>query len=179
MASSDSAAMPEVATEAIVVVDLVESTLTSNLFGWYAVGRQAIRDLRAADAIREYKPEVVSALARALWANNQPAEAEKYLKGILRAQPSFAAGYSELKRYYMKNNRLKDAEALLLNAAEYAPRHYEFLSQLAELYQQTGRLADMAKTLERLKKEASNSPAAAFAKPSRSGMRVVKRWGEW
>jgi len=47
MASSDSGAMPEVATEAIVVVDLVESTLTSNLFGWYAVGRQAIRDLRA------------------------------------------------------------------------------------------------------------------------------------
>ena len=46
MASSDSAAMPEVATEAFVV-DLVESTLTSNLFGWYAVGRQAIRDLRA------------------------------------------------------------------------------------------------------------------------------------
>src|ERR1700730_18579943 len=32
---------------AIVVVDLVEATLTSNLFGWYAVGRQAIRDLRA------------------------------------------------------------------------------------------------------------------------------------
>ena len=31
MASSDSAAMPEVATEGIVVVDLVESTLTSNL----------------------------------------------------------------------------------------------------------------------------------------------------
>ena len=47
MASSDSAAMPEVVTEAIVVIDLVESTLTSNLFGWYAVGRQAIRDLRA------------------------------------------------------------------------------------------------------------------------------------
>ena len=47
MASGDSAAMPEVVTEAIVVVDLVESTLTSNLFGWYAVGRQAIRDLRA------------------------------------------------------------------------------------------------------------------------------------
>jgi len=39
--------MPEVVTEAIVVIDLVESTLTSNLFGWYAVGRQVIRDLRA------------------------------------------------------------------------------------------------------------------------------------
>jgi hypothetical protein len=30
--------MPEVVTEAIVVIDLVESTLTSNMFGWYAVG---------------------------------------------------------------------------------------------------------------------------------------------
>ena len=47
MAVNDSEPMPEVVTEAIVVIDLVESTLTSNLFGWYAVGRQAIRDLRA------------------------------------------------------------------------------------------------------------------------------------
>jgi class 3 adenylate cyclase len=38
---------PEVATEAIVVVDLVESTAASNLFGWYAVGRGLMRDLRA------------------------------------------------------------------------------------------------------------------------------------
>jgi class 3 adenylate cyclase len=38
--------MPEVVTEAIVVIDLVESTLTSNLFGWYAVGRHSLRDLR-------------------------------------------------------------------------------------------------------------------------------------
>ncbi len=47
MAASDAEPMPEVVTEAIVVIDLVESTLTSNLFGWYAVGRQTIRDLRA------------------------------------------------------------------------------------------------------------------------------------
>ena len=47
MAVSDGEPMPEVVTEAIVVIDLVESTLTSNLFGWYAVGRQVIRDLRA------------------------------------------------------------------------------------------------------------------------------------
>jgi class 3 adenylate cyclase len=39
--------LPEIATEAIVVIDLVESTLTSNLFGWYAVGRHSLRDLRA------------------------------------------------------------------------------------------------------------------------------------
>src|SRR3954454_14421200 len=37
---------PEVVTEAIVVVDLAESTLTNNLFGWYAVGRHSFRDLR-------------------------------------------------------------------------------------------------------------------------------------
>ena len=47
MAASEAASLPEVVTEAIVVIDLVESTLTSNLFGWYAVGRQALRDLRA------------------------------------------------------------------------------------------------------------------------------------
>jgi class 3 adenylate cyclase len=46
MAASDAEGMPEIVTEAIVVVDLVESTLTSNLFGWYAVGRHSLRDLR-------------------------------------------------------------------------------------------------------------------------------------
>jgi len=46
MAASDGKPMPEIVTEAIVVIDLVESTLTSNLFGWYAVGRQSLRDLR-------------------------------------------------------------------------------------------------------------------------------------
>jgi class 3 adenylate cyclase len=47
MISTESTAFPEVVTEAIVVVDLVESTATSNLFGWYAVGRQLMRELRA------------------------------------------------------------------------------------------------------------------------------------
>ena len=47
MTSDNSASLPEVVTEAIVVIDLVESTLTSNLFGWYSVGRQSLRDLRS------------------------------------------------------------------------------------------------------------------------------------
>ena len=47
MAFTDTGSMPEIVTEAIVVIDLVESTLTSNLFGWYAVGRHALRDLRS------------------------------------------------------------------------------------------------------------------------------------
>jgi class 3 adenylate cyclase len=46
MLARDAEPMPEVVTEAIVVIDLVESTLTSNLFGWYAVGRHSLRDLR-------------------------------------------------------------------------------------------------------------------------------------
>jgi class 3 adenylate cyclase len=46
MAASDAEPLPQVVTEAIVVIDLVESTLTSNLFGWYAVGRHSLRDLR-------------------------------------------------------------------------------------------------------------------------------------
>ena len=47
MATSAPEPMPEIVTEAIVVIDLVESTLTSNLFGWYAVGRQSLGDLRS------------------------------------------------------------------------------------------------------------------------------------
>jgi len=47
MNASGSAPVPEVATEAIVVADLVDSTATSNLFGWYAVGRGLLRELRA------------------------------------------------------------------------------------------------------------------------------------
>ncbi len=47
MIASAASPLPEIATEAIVVIDLVESTLTSNLFGWYAVGRHSLRDLRA------------------------------------------------------------------------------------------------------------------------------------
>ena len=46
MITASTAPFPEIVTEAIAVIDLVESTLTSNLFGWYAVGRHALRDLR-------------------------------------------------------------------------------------------------------------------------------------
>lgn len=46
METPESSGFPKVATEAIVVVDLVESTAASNLFGWYAVGRGLMRDLR-------------------------------------------------------------------------------------------------------------------------------------
>jgi class 3 adenylate cyclase len=47
MSADISAAIPEAVTEAIVVIDIVESTTTSNLFGWYAVGRGIHRDLRS------------------------------------------------------------------------------------------------------------------------------------
>lgn len=36
----------ECASEAIVVIDIVQATATSDLFGWYAVGRVLIRELR-------------------------------------------------------------------------------------------------------------------------------------
>jgi class 3 adenylate cyclase len=43
----DSTQSIEVATEAIVVIDIVDSTKLSNRFGWYAVGRGVLRDLRS------------------------------------------------------------------------------------------------------------------------------------
>jgi class 3 adenylate cyclase len=47
MSDLEPSALPEVASEAIVLADLVESTAVSNRFGWYAVGRSLLRDLRA------------------------------------------------------------------------------------------------------------------------------------
>src|SRR5262245_43951751 len=47
MSEADASAWPVVTPEAIVVVDLVESTARTNLFGWYAVGRGLMRELRA------------------------------------------------------------------------------------------------------------------------------------
>ena len=36
----------EVASEAIAIIDIVQATATSDLFGWYAVGRSLVRELR-------------------------------------------------------------------------------------------------------------------------------------
>jgi class 3 adenylate cyclase len=46
MSNQASDPWPEIASEGIVVVDLVESTATNNRFGWYSVGRGMMRDLR-------------------------------------------------------------------------------------------------------------------------------------
>jgi class 3 adenylate cyclase len=46
VSDESSTELPEIVTEAILVVDLIESTATNNLFGWYAVGRSLLRDLR-------------------------------------------------------------------------------------------------------------------------------------
>lgn len=35
-----------VASEAIVIIDIIQATATSDLFGWYAVGRGLVRELR-------------------------------------------------------------------------------------------------------------------------------------
>src|ERR1051326_3553977 len=46
MKADENVQFPSVASEAIIVVDLVESTAASNLFGWYAVVRSLMRDVR-------------------------------------------------------------------------------------------------------------------------------------
>lgn len=46
LAAIDEAHGVEVASEAIVVLDIVQSTVATNLFGWHAVGRVVTRDLR-------------------------------------------------------------------------------------------------------------------------------------
>ena len=47
MRAEEQEPLPQVASEAILVLDIVDSTWTSNTFGWHAVGRRVMRDLRA------------------------------------------------------------------------------------------------------------------------------------
>ena len=103
-------------------------------------------DLRSADASKPYNSEVVSALTRALWASNRPDEAEKYLAQLLRVQPTFLAGYSELNRFYLKTNRLQDDAELLQRAIENVPTRYEFYYDLARLYLIAKKRPEMYKT---------------------------------
>lgn len=46
LAAIDESSEFEVASEAIVVLDIVQSTFSTNLFGWHSVGRVVTRDLR-------------------------------------------------------------------------------------------------------------------------------------
>ena len=114
MAASDAEAMPEVVTEAIVVIDLVESTLTSNLFGWYAVGRHSLRDLRS----------LVGEVGRIRGLRCMRSTGDGYLLTFYDPQSAEMAAiraveavFELLRRIFVRNREVSEERALNLRCA--------------------------------------------------------------
>src|SRR6516165_8681715 len=114
MATSVPEPMPEIVTEAIVVIDLVESTLTSNLFGWYAVGRQSLRDLRSliGEVGKVCGLRCVSSTGDGYLLNfDDPQSAE------MAAIRAGEAVFELLRRIFVRNQEVSEERALNLRCA--------------------------------------------------------------
>ena len=114
MAASDAEPTPEIVTEAIVVVDLVESTLTSNLFGWYAVGRHSLRDLRS----------LVGEVGRIRGLRCMRSTGDGYLLTFYDPQSAEMAAiraveavFELLRRIFVRNREVSEERALNLRCA--------------------------------------------------------------
>ena len=114
MAASDAEPMPEVVTEAIVVIDLVESTLTSNLFGWYAVGRHSLRDLRS----------LIGEVGKSRGLRCMRSTGDGYLLTFYDPQSAEMAAiraveavFEQLRRILMRNQGVSEERALNLRCA--------------------------------------------------------------
>ena len=114
MAASDAEPTPEIVTEAIVVIDLVESTLTSNLFGWYAVGRHSLRDLRS----------LVGEVGRIRGLRCMRSTGDGYLLTFYDPQSAEMAAiraveavFELLRRILMRNQEVSEERALNLRCA--------------------------------------------------------------
>ena len=123
MAASDAEAMPEVVTEAIVVIDLVESTLTSNLFGWYAVGRHSLRDLRS----------LIGEVGQSRGLRCMRSTGDGYLLTFYDPQSAEMAAiraveavFELLRRILMRNQEVSEERALNLRCAVHLARSMSY-----------------------------------------------------
>ncbi|MGH9659896.1 MAG: tetratricopeptide repeat protein [Bryobacteraceae bacterium] len=118
----------------------------------------AIAELRAAHAIRPWRPDVVVPLAKCLWASGQYGDAEKLLLQQIDQRKDATGAYAELARFYRYFRRLDDAGKILKRALENNPESLGFLSDLAEHYQALGNLDDLNRVVERMKAAAKGNP---------------------
>ena len=114
MAVSAVEPVPEVVTEAILVIDIVESTLTSNLFGWYAVGRHSLPDLRT----------LVSEVAEGRGLRCMRSTGDGYLltfydpqSAEIAAIRAVEAAFELLRRSMLRNRQVSEERALNLRCA--------------------------------------------------------------
>jgi len=111
----------------------------------------AIAELRAADQLAPGDPATAAALARALLAQDNPAQAAKVLDSVpqSRRQPSLMRLAAQAKA---KSGQLSEAEQLYRELYEMNPTDREIAAALIELYEDEDRIAEALAILQTLLK---------------------------
>lgn len=120
----------------------------------------AIAAYRRADAVKPGQTPLRMALARALAADRQFAEAEQIYKEVLAQNVNLALAYTELYQLYLYQNKAAEAENTLKTAIANNPKQPSFITLLAAHYYGQGRRQDMARVLGEMKKHAKDLPQA-------------------
>ncbi len=125
---------------------LTDQLLTANpnsVEGLRLKGTIAVLDKRNADAIAAYRravqlsnglPEIRSALADALFRDNQPEEGEREIKAAIAQHPQFGPAYDLLYVQYVRGKRWAEAEDLLKQRIASNPKDAGAVLQLAGFY---------------------------------------------
>lgn len=156
------------------VQDLTDTLLKRNpksydglrLAGYLAFVRQdvpeAVKEFRAANAVKPGQQELVLALYQALERNSESAEAEKLGLDLISQHKNFGPIYDVLFRSYVIQRRLPDAEKILQLKATNNPKDPQVRMQLAAYYATTNRRNDMEKVISDLTANKTDFPLANF-----------------
>jgi len=121
---------------------------------------EALEEYQKANAIRPKQRELQMQMARALWAENRLAEAEKYYWEVIGEDKNYQIAYEELTKIQILQNKVPDAEKTLKLAFQNNPKQYRFLTQLAGFYSSLNQRDNMVGVLNQLKAHAKDFPNA-------------------
>jgi tetratricopeptide (TPR) repeat protein len=108
----------------------------------------AIGELRAANQVRPFEPEVIVPLAGSLAAIGKNSEAEDLLRQSIDRNRANLEVYRELRAYYLRNKRFDDAQRILELAVRSNPKEYSLLVDMAAYFWATGKPKEAAGVMD-------------------------------